>query len=187
AQGRGATTPRSGAAMSPAGSTAVFAAAEYRIGPEDVLDIKVKDHDDLAMLAIAVRPDGRISMPLLNDIQAAGLTPMELRAAIIKALEPQWKVQDVSVVVRDVRSAKFTVVGSVKTSGIFDLRRQITILEAIALAGGLVADYADAEKIAVLHADGTRAPFNYKKFLSDPASQTNFLLKAGDIVIVPER
>src|SRR6476660_149276 len=81
AQGRGATTSRSGAAMSPAGSTATFAAAEYRIGPEDVLDIKVQDHDDLAMLAIAVRPDGRISMPLLNDIQAAGLTPMELRAA----------------------------------------------------------------------------------------------------------
>src|SRR4029079_5739364 len=112
---------------------------------------------------------------------------MELRAAIIKALEPQWKVKDVSVVMRDARSAKFSVVGSVKTSNSFDLRRQITVLEAIALAGGLIADYADAEKISVLHADSTRTPFNYKKFLADPASQSNFLLRAGDIVIVPER
>jgi len=187
AQGRGAVSPRSGTAMSTSGAGMAAAIPEYRIGPEDVLDIKVKEHDELAMLGIAVRPDGRISMPLLNDIQAAGLTPMELRTAIIKALAPQWRDADVSVVVRDVRSAKFSVIGSVRTPNRFDLRSQITVLEAIAMAGGLVADYADAEKISIVHADQTRASFNYKKFMSDPASQSNFLIKAGDIVVVPEK
>jgi polysaccharide export outer membrane protein len=187
AQGRGATTPRSGAAMSAGSGVAAAPAPEYRIGPEDILDIKVMTHDDLGVLALQVRPDGRISMPLVNDIQAAGLTPMELRAAIRTALTPFWKDQEVSVTVREVRSAKFSVVGSVKTSNRFDLRSAITVLDAIALAGGLIPDYTDAAGIYVQHADGTRTPFNYKKFMSDPASQVNFLLKAGDIVVVPER
>src|SRR5262245_55707971 len=190
AQGRGgqSTPPRSGAAMS-AGSGAAAPAVlpDYRIGIEDVLDIRVMTHGDLDMLNIQVRPDGRISMPLVNDIQAAGLTPMELRTAIIKALRPHWEDQEVSVTIRDARSLKFFVIGSVKSSGKFDLRSQITVLEAIAIAGGLVPDYSDPAKIYVLHADGSRVPFNYKKFMSDPASEVNFLLKPGDIVVVPER
>jgi polysaccharide export outer membrane protein len=190
AQGRGgqSTAPRSGAAMSAGSSTAAPAALpEYRIGVEDVLDIRVMTHADLDMVGIQVRPDGRISMPLVNDIQAAGLTPMELRLAIIKALRPHWEDQEVSVTIRDARSQKFFVIGSVKASGKFDLRSQTTVLEAIAIAGGLVPDFSDASKIYVVHADGSRVSFNYKKFMSDPASEVNFLLKPGDIVVVPER
>jgi polysaccharide export outer membrane protein len=188
AQGRGGQTPpRSAATLAPgaaAGGSASATVPEYRIGLEDVLDIVVVQHENLSVRNLQVRPDGRISVPLVNDVQAAGLTPSELRAAITAGLAPQWKA-DVAVIVREVHSAKISVIGQVKTAGRFELKGQLTVMDALALAGGLLLDYAEADKIYVQRADGTRAPFNYKKFLSNSKDQPNFLLKAGDIVVVP--
>jgi len=189
AQGRGGqTSPRSGATLGTGGGAASPVwVPEYRIGPEDVLDVMVLKHPELTVLALQVRPDGRISLPLVNDIQAAGLTPTELRAAISKDMDKYWKQEflDIAIIVREVRSAKISVIGQVKTAGRFELKSQLTVVDALALAGGLLLDFADAEKIYVLRADGTKLPFNYKKFVSDPSAQPNVVLKAGDIVVVP--
>jgi polysaccharide biosynthesis/export protein len=170
------TSPRLGGAPA--------AAAEYRIGPEDILDVVVWQDADLSARGVQVRPDGRISLPVINDLQAAGLTPMELRAAIVKALEGPYHDKEVSVTVKEVNSLRISVVGKVRTPSRFQLRSPATIVDAIALAGGF-ADFAQSDKICVLRRDGTRLMFNYDKFVKDPNAKDNFLLQAGDQVIVP--
>jgi polysaccharide export outer membrane protein len=180
--GSTASSPRLGGA-STAGAAAA-AAPEYRIGPEDVLDVVVWQDVDLTARGVQVRPDGRISLPVINDVLAAGLTPMELRAAIIKGLEGPYHDKEVSVTVREVNSMRISVVGKVRTPSRVQLRSAVTIVDAIAAAGGF-ADFAQSDKICVLRRDGTRLMFNYDKFVKDPSAKDNFLLQAGDQVIVP--
>src|SRR5205814_1771204 len=105
----------------------------YVIGPEDVLDIAVWDSPELTR-TVPVRPDGKISLPLLNDVIAAGLTPMELRDVLLKKLVDYIPSPEVSVIVTDVRSAKVSVLGAVAHPGRFDLRGRLTVLDALALA-----------------------------------------------------
>jgi polysaccharide export outer membrane protein len=161
-------------------------ADEFRIGPEDVLEIAVWDNTDLSR-TVPVRPDGRISLPLVNDIQAAGLTPMELRATVIARLGPFLPNPEVSVIVREVHSAKVSVIGEVKDPGRYELRGKTTVLDALALAGGL-GDFADHDAIFVLRRQGSatvRLPFDFKRMASSRDKHAPFLLYPGDIVVVP--
>jgi polysaccharide export outer membrane protein len=159
--------------------------AEYQIGPEDVLDISVWKNPELSR-RVAVRPDGKISLPLVNDIQAAGLTPTALRQQLATRLAEFVPTPEVAVVVQEVQSLKVSVVGAVKTPGRFTLRSTATVLECIALAQGLT-EFANREKIVVLRQIGSttqRIPFNYRK-VSEGSEQDNFVVQAGDIIVVP--
>src|SRR5713226_7645572 len=110
--------------------------AEYLIGPEDVLDIAVWNNTDISR-TVPVRPDGKISLPLLNDVQAAGLTPMQLRDVLIKLLTSYIPTPEVSVIIREVHSFKVSVIGEVKTPGRHELKSGATVLDVLAMAGGL--------------------------------------------------
>jgi polysaccharide biosynthesis/export protein len=160
-------------------------AIAYQIGPEDVLDIAVWKNVELSRV-VPVRPDGKVSLPLVNDIYAAGLTPDELRDQITKQLADFIPAPEVSVMVREVHSRKVAVVGNVKMPGRYELRSPMTVLEAIALAQGLT-DFASRDKIQVIrmvNGKTTYIPFNYRK-ISDGAQQENFFVRPGDIVVVP--
>lgn len=164
---------------------AMLSTAEFQIGPEDVLDISVWKNPELSR-KVPVRPDGKISLPLVNDIQAAGLTPSELRQQLASKLTEFVPTPEVSVVVQEVQSLKVSVVGAVKTPGRFTLRSSATVLECLAMAQGLT-EFANREKIVVLRQNGSsaqRIPFNYRK-VAEGSEQENFLIKAGDIIVVP--
>src|SRR5437016_2652961 len=115
---------------------AVAQQGTYRIGAGDVLEISVWKNEQLSR-SVTVRPDGMISLPLLNDVQATGLTPIELRDSVVKGLADYVPSAEVSVIVKQVRSFSISVIGSVSRPGHFDLKGPTTVLEALALAGGL--------------------------------------------------
>lgn len=159
---------------------------EYRIGPEDVLQISVWNHEAMSR-TVPVRPDGKISLPLLNDVQAKGLTPLQLREFLIKRLAEYMPNPEVSVIVTDVRSFKVSVMGEVPRPGRYELRSWTTVLDVLALVGGF-NQYAARSRIVVLRPNGktmTRIPFNYNKVVSASPEQENFYLQSGDIVLVP--
>ena len=167
------------------GRAAAAATAEYLIGPEDVLDISVWKNPELSR-KVPVRPDGRVSLPLINDIMAAGLTPSQLRDQLATRLAEFVPSPEVSVIVQEVHSLKVAVVGAVKTPGRFMLKSPATVLECIALAQGLT-EFANRERIVVLRQDGSgtqRIPFNYRK-VAEGAEQDNFFVRPGDIIVVP--
>jgi len=159
---------------------------EYRIGVEDVLDVVIWKDQDLTVKGVPVRPDGRITLPVVNDIPAVGLTPMQLRNAIKSGLETGGKYHDleVSVTVKEVNSMHFSIVGKVRTPNRYPLRSAMTVVDAIAMSGGF-ADFADKKNIYVLRRDGTRQTFNYDEFVKRPMMAANFLLQPGDQIIVP--
>ena len=161
-------------------------AAVYRIGPEDVIQISVFGNEALSRI-VPVRPDGMITMPLLNDIKAAGLSPMELREEITKKLVEFVPSPEVAVIVTEVKSFMISVIGQVMKPGRYDLRSSATVLDALAMAGGF-KEFASRTKVTVVRTEGgatKRIPFNYDK-LSDPrAAQSNFDLRPGDIIMVP--
>ena len=188
-----AQAPAPAPAPAPANSSVEAAAiarlaaapGEYEIGPEDVLDISVWKNPELSR-KVPVRPDGKVSLPLVNDIQAAGLTPSQLREQLTKKLTEFVPTPEVAVIVSDVLSLKVAVVGAVKTPGRFMLKSPATVLECIALAQGLT-EFANSEKIVVLRQEGgttKRIPFNYRK-VSTSSEQENFFVKPGDIIVVP--
>jgi polysaccharide export outer membrane protein len=159
--------------------------ASYQIGPEDILDISVWKNPELSRV-VPVRPDGKVSLPLVNDIQASGLTPALLRDQVAAKLSEFIPAPEVSVMIREVHSRKVAVVGSVKMPGRFELKSPMTVLEVIALAQGFT-DFASRDRIVILRQRGattTRLPFNYRK-LADGAEQENFYVRPGDIVVVP--
>ena len=155
----------------------------YRIGPEDILQISVWKNEALSR-AVPVRPDGKISLPLLNDVQAAGLTALELREVLAKKLAEYMPSPEVSVIVSDVRSFKVSVIGEVARPGRFELKSWTTVLDVLALAGGFT-QFASRSRIVILRPEATtmkRIPFNYNKLAGE---QENFYLRNGDIVLVP--
>jgi len=158
----------------------------YRIGPEDTLQIVVWKNEAMSR-TVPVRPDGMISLPLLNDVQAAGLTPMELRDVLMKKLTEYMPVPEVSVILTDVRSFKVSVIGEVKTPGRYELKSQATVLDLLAQAGGF-NEFAARNRIVILRPEGKtmkRIPFNYNKVISAGGESENFYLRPRDIVLVP--
>jgi polysaccharide export outer membrane protein len=155
----------------------------YRIGPEDTLLVSVWKNDAMTR-AVLVRPDGKISLPLLNDVQAAGLTTLELRDVLTAKLKEFIPNPEVSVIVSEIRSLKVSVIGEVTRPGRYELKSWATVLDALALAGGFT-QYASRSRIVILQTEGKtmkRIPFNYNKVAGD---QENFYLRNGDIVLVP--
>jgi polysaccharide biosynthesis/export protein len=164
--------------------------SDYLIGPEDVLEVAVWGNTDVTR-TVPVRPDGKISLPLLNDVQAAGLTPMQLRSALVASLERYMPSPMLSIIVREVHSFKVTVIGEVKTPGRYELRSRATVLDVLAMAGGLT-QYAARARIVVVRHDGETThelPYDVEKITartgSRGAGQENFCVEPGDIIIVP--
>lgn len=157
----------------------------FRIGPEDILDVQVWKNPDLSRI-VPVRPDGKISLPLVNDIQAAGLTASELRLQVTERLSVFVPSPEVSVIVREVHSPKVAVIGNVRMPGHYEMKSPATVLEFIARAQGL-SEFADRGRIVVLRQNGaetTRIPFNYRK-VAEGSEEDNFYLRPGDIIVVP--
>jgi polysaccharide export outer membrane protein len=161
-------------------------AADYVIGAEDMLQVSVWKNESLSR-QLPVRPDGKISMPLLHDIQAAGLTPMQLRDKIATALSEFMPNPEVSVTVLEVRSYRVSVLGEVQRPGVLQLRAPTTVLEALALAGGF-RDFASPSKIVIFRKDDRgqtqRLRFNYNRAVGSGA-EDNVTLQSGDVVVVP--
>jgi polysaccharide export outer membrane protein len=157
---------------------------EYRIGPEDTLAIAVWKNESLTR-TVPVRPDGKISLPLLNDVQAAGLSALQLRDVLAQKLGAYMPNPEVSVIVTGINSFKVSLIGEVNRPGRLELRSWTTVLDALALAGGFT-QFASRSKIVILQPDGKgmkRIPFNYNKALE--GEQENFYLRNGDIILVP--
>jgi polysaccharide export outer membrane protein len=159
---------------------------DFVIGSDDVLSI-VFWRDKEMSTDVQVRPDGKISLPLLNDVQAAGLTPEGLRASIIEKAGTLLEDPSVSVVVKAINSRRVYITGQVGKAGMYPLLEKTTVLQLIAMAGG-VGDYADAKKIQIVRTENgkpTSHKFNYQDFIKGKNVSQNIELKSGDTVIVP--
>ena len=164
------------------------ASGSYRIGPEDVVEISVWKNQDLS-LTVAVRPDGMISMPLLGDIQASGTTPTELQESIRARLKEYMGDPTVSVIVREIQSQAFFILGEVNRPGKFPLKSETTILQAVSIAGGF-SQWAEKDRMIILRKDPGRPEegritVRYKQIVSGKVPNANILLKPGDTVIIP--
>jgi polysaccharide export outer membrane protein len=159
---------------------------DFRIGPEDVLQIIVWKNETLSR-TVSVRPDGKISLPLLEDVQAEGRTTRELRDFLTTKLAEFVAAPEVSVIVTDVRSMKISIIGEVPRPGRYELKSKTTVLDMLALAGGF-SQFASRTRIVILRPVGEkmkRIPFNYNKVISTGGEEENFYLQPGDIVVVP--
>jgi polysaccharide biosynthesis/export protein len=159
----------------------------YVIGENDVLEIDVWKEKEISR-TIPVRPDGKISLPLVGEIQASGMTPMQLQDDLTKRLKAYIENPEVTVIVSDPRSHQFNVVGEVNRPGSYQLSQAMTVLDAIAQSGGF-KDFAKETKIYVLRpmpgGIRVRIPFNYKNVIKGRDLQENVTLKPGDTIVVP--
>lgn len=160
---------------------------QYVIGPEDVLHIQVWREDHLSQ-TVMVRTDGMISLPLLDDIKAAGLTPLQLKELLTEKYKKFIEMPVVTVMVREARSFKVFVGGQVAKPGVYTLVKEISILQLIPLAGGFT-EWANQRKILLIRKEGgeeKRYIINYKNIVSGKDVSGNIMLKPGDTVIVPD-
>lgn len=161
---------------------------EYRIGPADVLSISVWNHQEMNQ-TVTVRPDGQVSFPLIGDIPAVGLTPLELQGAMEKALGKYMELipGEVSVVVDAVHSYKVSVLGEVRLPGRFEFQNQASVLDALAEAGGLT-EFASTSNILILRTNGGQSEkirFDYQQLLKSESSEARVLIFPGDVILVP--
>lgn len=158
----------------------------YIIGTEDLITIFVWKEPDLTQ-TVAVRPDGKISMPLLNDIVASGFTTLQLKTEISKQLKQYISEPVVTVIVQAARSQKASVMGEVARSGTYFINGPTTLVQLISLAGGF-RDFALTDKISVIREEKGKTlklKFNYRDFIKGKNLESNIQIKPGDIVIVP--
>jgi polysaccharide biosynthesis/export protein len=170
----------------PAAAPAAVVPPDYVIGPDDVLGIVFWEQANHGGDVI-VRPDGKITLPLINDIQAAGLTPDQLRQAIVTASAKFLRDPNVTVIVKQTNSRRVYVTGRVNKPGTYVITTPVTVLQMLALAGG-VADFAKKDRIVVMRTEGQETKslkFNYKDVTQGKQLEQNILLKPGDTVIVP--
>lgn len=183
-----------GASRAPAGTTATTATgaagavvpSDYVIGAEDVLGVLFWREADMSG-DVAVRPDGMITLPLVGDVKAAGLTPIALRETIQEAAAKYLADPNVTVVVRQLNSRKVFITGQVGTPGAFPLTGPRTVMQLIALAGGLT-EYADGEHITIMRQEAGKTRsfrFNYKDVSKGKKLEQNIQLLPGDTVVVP--
>jgi polysaccharide export outer membrane protein len=158
----------------------------YLIGPEDVLDISVWKEPDVSRV-VPVRPDGRISLPLINDVQAAGLSPQQLAGSVSEKLKKYLNGPQVTVIVTAINSQRVFVVGEVLRAGAFPMLPGMTVLQALSSAGGFTT-FADVKKIHVVrlrNGKQVEIPFNYRDVLKGDNSEQNIKLEPGDTIVVP--
>jgi len=177
--------PPSKAKTTPAAPPA--ASEEYVIGPDDLLAVNVWKEPEISR-NVVVRPDGRISLPLAGDMRASGRSPVQLQADIKALLLNFLSNPEVTVIVQEARSQRFNILGEVEHPGAYPLSRSMSVLDAIAVAGGL-RDFAKVGKIYVLRVKGdgsrVRLPFNYKDVIKGRSSSDNVELQPRDTVVVP--
>jgi polysaccharide export outer membrane protein len=188
-----AGTPAVATAAAPAEKTTVAPAkpaaappADYVIGPDDQLSIVFWRDKELSA-DVVVRPDGKISLPLLNDVQAAGMTPEQLRQKVTEDAKRYIEDPTATVVVRQINSRKVFITGEVEKPGPYQLTAPTTVLQLISMAGGL-KEYANGKKIVVMRVENGRPTgyaFNYKDVMNRRNMKQNIELKPGDTVIVP--
>ncbi len=162
------------------------APGDYVIGPEDVLGVVFWREAEISG-DVTVRPDGRITLPVIGEMQAAGLRPAALQAQIAVASAKYLTDPNVAVVVRAINSRRIFVTGRVATPGAHLLKGPLNVMQAIAMAGGLT-EYADAKNISVLRSANGRAErfsFNYKDVAKGKHIEQNIPLQPGDTVVVP--
>ncbi len=160
--------------------------AGYLVGPQDTLDISVWKEEDLSLTAL-VRPDGKITFPLIGDIQAGGKTPDQIRREITEWLRKYIPDPVVTVIVSKVAALKIYLIGEIKKAGEYTVGRRMDVIQALALAGGLTS-FASENDIKILRRrDGrtTIIPFEYGAFKKGKKLEQNILLKSGDVVLVP--
>ena len=160
--------------------------ATYVIGPEDVLNIDVWKEKEISS-TVPVRPDGKISLPLLNDVQAAGLTPMQLQNNIREGLKKFIADPQVTIIVTQINSRKIFVLGEIARPGTFAMLPHMTVLQAISSAGGF-SQFAKESGVYVLRTENGRQitlPFNYKEVVKGKRPEQNIELKPGDTIVGP--
>ena len=161
------------------------AAPDYLLGPEDVLRISVWENKELT-LDVVIRPDGKISIPLIQDVQAEGLTAAELASAIHLRIQSFIKDPQVSVIVTQVNAPKVFIIGNVTKPGPYPLRSETSILQALSLAGGFT-QFASLRNIKLVRGTGAKQvvrKVNYYNLIED-GGEGNYILKPGDTIVVP--
>jgi polysaccharide export outer membrane protein len=176
------------AASAPDESKAVAATTDpaYVIGEEDVLSINVWKDPEVSR-TVPVRPDGKISLPLINDVQAAGLSPVQLGMAITERLRKFMADPQVTVIVTQINSRRIYIMGEINRAGAFPLLPNMTVLQALSSAGGFT-QFANLKGIYVLRSESgkqTKFPFNYKDVIRMQRTEQNIVLKPGDTIVVP--
>ena len=179
-----ASAPKPIAPIVPA--TPVVPPPGYVIGPDDVLQVIYWREKDVSA-EVTVRPDGMISLPLLNDVQAGGLTPEQLRDKVNELAKKFFEDPNVTITVKTINSRKVFITGNVAKPGVYLLTSSTTVLQLIAMAGGL-AEYADQKNITIMRVEKGATltyTFNYKEVVKRQNLEQNIQLKPGDTVIVP--
>jgi len=159
---------------------------QYVIGAEDVLYIHTWKEETLSR-TVPVRMDGKISLPLIDEVQAAGLTPLQLKQVLIEKFKRFMDNPNVSVIVMEANSFKVYVSGQVKTPGVYKIRGETSLLQIIPMAGGFT-DWANQKKIVIIRKENgreKRITVNYRKIVDGKEPASNSILKSGDTVIVP--
>jgi polysaccharide biosynthesis/export protein len=178
--------PAAPAAVVPAPVPVLAVIPDYLIGAEDILSI-VFWRDKEMSTEVAVRPDGKITLPLLNEVRAAGLTPGQLKDLLVEESKKYVEDPNVSVVVKQINSRKVFITGEIGKPGPYPLMAPTTIMQLLVVAGGL-RDYAHSEKITIMRSENgkpTSLRFNYKEFVKNKNLKQNIELKPGDTIIVP--
>jgi polysaccharide export outer membrane protein len=177
----------SGAAARGVPTATARPAEGYVIGPDDVLSIVFWKDKDLSA-EVTVRPDGKVSLPLLNDVQAQGRTPEQLRDALKQAAQAYVEDPNPTVMVKEIKSRRVFITGQVEKPGPYPLTGETTVLQLIAMAGGM-REFADGSNISIIRKadDGGSLilPFNYRDVLKRKNLHQNVQLKPGDTVVVP--
>lgn len=159
---------------------------DYLLGAEDLLEVLVWKNESLSRTTF-IRPDGKISLPLIGDLQAAGLTSAQLRDSIKERLREYKETPEVSIIVREINSFSVFVMGEVARPGKLQLRSETTLLQALSLAGGFTK-FADVNNILLLRRENgreTRLQINYKKIVAGKVPGGDVLLQRGDTIVVP--
>jgi polysaccharide export outer membrane protein len=160
----------------------------YRIGSGDVLQIAVWKEPEVSVPTVVVRADGKISVPLIKDVDVLGLAPVELEKLLTERLAKFINAADVTVVVKEINSWKVYMVGALKKESPLPLRGQMTVLQAINEAGGLT-DYAKRKNIYILRTENgrqTRLPFDYEAVIAGKHMEQNIQLRPDDMIVVPQ-
>ena len=160
---------------------------DYKIGPGDVLEISVYGEESLNRKDLVVRPDGKISFPLVGDVLLGGLTTTKAKEAVEQSLHEYIPEAVAAVSVIQLGSLQYYVVGKVNKPGMYNVSKPLTVLQALAMAGGLTP-FANESHIVVLRncgKDTVRLPFNYKKIKKGRGVEENITLERGDVVVVP--
>ena len=168
--------------------TQTSAQGPYTIGPGDVLQINVYHETEASVPSVAVRSDGVISVPLVKEVSAGGLTPKQLEAVLTEKLSKYIRDADVTVIVKEVHSEKVFLIGGVRKEGAVVMSGPMTVLQAISASGGFT-DYAKRKKIYILRQEGdkqTRLPFDYDAVIKGTRPEANIVLRPGDTVVVPQ-